>query len=230
MMGWGDAWQGEDVFIRAGSERGIFTIPSDHTHNLSPLSGFPSIQQTQQSPPHFIADSNTHYVSFLFTDGDNLQWTLGNLQSDTKWFASPFRGNFNMGWGIPPSLVHAAPTVMKWYYDNAFIGPGYDNFVVGPSGGGYMYPSLYPPEDLALHVDELSQWMSLGDLNIIEILDFGSQTYTDIWDVYTAKEQIDGLIYLEYGDHSEPNGTTIWSNGKPVLSPRIKLVLTNKQL
>jgi len=223
MMGWGDAWQGEDVFIRAGSERGIYTIPSDHTHNLCPLSGFPSIQQTQQTPPNFIANNNTHYVSFLFTDGDNLQWTLGNLQSDTKWFSSPYRGNFDMGWGIPPSLVHAAPTVMKWYYDNSFIGPGYDNFVAGPSGGGYMYPSLYPAEDLALHVDQLSEWMSLGDLNIIEILDFGSQTYTDIWDVYTAKDQIDGLIYLEYGDHSGTNGTTIWSNGKPVLSPRIKL-------
>ena len=223
MMGWGDAWQGEDVFIRAGSERGVFTIPSDHTHNLSPLSGFPSIQQTQQSPPPIMADSNTHYVSFLFTDGDNLQWTLGNLQSDNRWFASPNRGNFDMGWGLPPSLVHAAPTVMKWYYDNASTGPGYDGFIVGPSGGGYLYPSMYPRDELNLHVQELSEWMSLGDLSIIEILDFWSQTHTDIWDIYTAQDQIDGLIYLEYGDHAEPQGRTIWSNGKPVVAPRIKL-------
>ena len=65
--------------------------------------------------------------------------------------------------------------------------------------------------------------MTLGDLHVIEILDFGSFTYTDIWDVYTAHDQIDGLIYLEYGDHSEPQGATVWSNGKPVISPRIKL-------
>jgi hypothetical protein len=88
MMGWGDAWSGEDVFIRAASERGVFTIPADHTHNLAPLSGFPSIQQTQASSTPVVASVDTHYVSFLFTDGDNLQWTLGILQSDTRWFAS----------------------------------------------------------------------------------------------------------------------------------------------
>jgi len=223
MMGWGDAWNGEDVFIRAASERGVFTIPADHAHNLAPLSGFPSIQQTQDTGPQVIASLDTHYVSFLFTDGDNLQWTLGNLQSDQKWFSSPYRGNFDMGWGIPPSLSQVAPTVMKWYYDHAHIGPGYDTFIAGPSGGGYLYPSLYPQEELLLHVEELVDWMTLGDLHVIEILDFGSFTYTDIWDIYTAHDQIDGLIYLEYGDHSEPQGTTVWSNGKPVISPRIKL-------
>jgi len=223
MMGWGDAWSGEDVFIRAASERGVFTIPADHTHNLAPLSGFPSIQQIQVTPMPITASVDTHYVSFLFTDGDNLQWTLGNLQSDTRWFASPYRGNFDMGWGLPPSLVHAAPTVMKWYYDNASIGPGQDCFIVGPSGGGYMYPSLYPQDELSLHLSELVEWMSLGDLSVIEILDFGSFTHIDLWDNYTMHDQVSGLIYLEYGDHSEPTGTVVWSNGKPILSPRIKL-------
>jgi len=223
MMGWGDAWSGEDVFIRAASERGVFTIPADHTHNLALLSGFPSIQQTQVTSIPVTASVDTHYVSFLFTDGDNLQWTLGNLQSDTRWFASPYRGNFDMGWGLPPSLVHAAPTVMEWYYDNASISPGQDCFVVGPSGGGYMYPSLYPQDELSLHLSELVDWMALGDLSVIEILDFGSFTHIDLWDNYTMHDQIDGLIYLEYGDHSEPTGSVVWSNGKPVLSPRIKL-------
>ena len=223
MMGWGDAWSGEDVFIRAASERGVFTIPADHTHNLAPLSGFPSIQQTQVSSMPVVASVDTHYVSFLFTDGDNLQWTLGNLQSDTRWFASPYRGNFDMGWGLPPSLVHAAPTVMSWYYNNASTSPGEDCFVVGPSGGGYLYPSLYPRDELSLHLSELVDWMELGDLSVIEILDFDSFTHIDLWDHYTMHDQIDGLIYLEYGDHSAPTGTVVWSNGKPVLSPRIKL-------
>ena len=39
--------------------------------------------------------------------------------------------------------------------------------------------------------------------------------YIDLWDIYTEQDQIDGLIYLEYGDHSEPSGTVVWSNGKP---------------
>ena len=223
VYGWGDALLGEDVFVRAGSERGIFTIPADHAHNLSALSGFPSIQQDQPADPDFTADPGTHYVAFLFTDGDNLQWTLGNLQSDLKWFNSPFRGNFDMGWGLPPSAVHSAPTVMKWYYDNAASGVGRDGFVAGPSGGGYLYPSLFPDAELNEHVGELAQWMALADLSVVEILDFGSQMDTRLWDVYTAQEQIEGLLYLEYGDHAEPQGRVVWSNGKPVVAPRVKL-------
>lgn len=223
IMGWGDATSGEDVFIRAASERGVFTIPADHTHNLSALSGFPTQEQTQNPPAPVSLEPDVHYVSFFFTDGDNLQWALGELQSNPKWFASATRGSFDMNWGLPPSLARAAPTVMQWYYDNAATGAGQDLFIAGPSGGGYMYPSLYPEEELAYHTQDLAEWMALGDLNIVEILDFNSLTQIDLWDQYTKHEQIDALLYLEYGDHSQHNGTTIWSNGKPVLSPRIKL-------
>jgi hypothetical protein len=223
IMGWGDATSGEDVFIRAASERGVFTIPADHTHNLSSLSGFPVEEQSQNPASPVTMDPGTHYVSFFFTDGDNLQWALGLLQSDPKWFASAIRGSFDMNWGLPPSLARAAPTVMKWYYDNASSGSGQDFFIAGPSGGGYMYPSLYPEDELAYHTQDLAEWMALGDLNVVEILDFDSLTQVDLWDEYTKHDQIDALLYLEYGDHSQHDGTTVWSNGKPVLSPRIKL-------
>ncbi|MDG2333580.1 MAG: GxGYxYP family putative glycoside hydrolase [Myxococcota bacterium] len=223
LLGWGDPSLGEDVFIRSGSESGVFTLPADHAHNLSPLSGFPVIQQAQKPRPQIIADPDVHYVSFLMTDGDNVQWALGTLQSDTRWFGSPLRGDFDMGWGFPPSLVRLAPSVMHWYYDNAASGTGRDAFVAGPSGGGYLYPSLFPRADLEDHVAELAEWMALADLSVVEILDFDSFTDTDLWDVYTARPEIEGLIYLEYGDHSQPAGKLVWSNAKPVLSPGIKL-------
>lgn len=223
VYGWGDALLGEDVFVRAGSERGVFTVPADHAHNLAPLSGFPSIAQHQPVNDILLANPDSHYVAFLFTDGDNLQWTLGNMQSDTRWFGSPFRGSFDMGWGLPPSAVHNAPTVMKWYYDNAASGSGTDGFVAGPSGGGYLYPSLFPRSELNEHVSELAEWMALADLSVVEILDFGSQLDTQLWDTYTQHDEIQGLLYLEYGDHSAPAGRVIWSNGKPVIAPLVKL-------
>ena len=223
LYGWGDALLGEDVFVRMGSERGVFTVPADHAHNLAPLSGFPSIAQHQPVNDIVLANPDSHYVAFLFTDGDNLQWTLGTMQSDSRWFGSPFRGNFDMGWGLPPSAVHNAPTVMKWYYDNAASGSGTDGFVAGPSGGGYLYPSLFPRSELNEHVSELAQWMALADLGVVEILDFGSQLDTQLWDIYTQHDEIQGLLYLEYGDHSAPAGRVIWSNGKPVIAPLVKL-------
>ena len=75
-----------------------------------------------------------------------------------------------MGWGLPPSAVHNAPTVLKWYYDNAASGSATDGFVAGPSGGGYLYPSLYPRSELNEHVSELAEWMALADLSVVEIL------------------------------------------------------------
>jgi hypothetical protein len=223
LLGWGDASGGEDQFIRASSARGVFTLPADHAHNLAPLSGMPTVQQTQVARVPPALESGVHYAAFLMTDGDNVQFALGNLQSDTRWFGSPLRGNFDMGWGFPPGLVRLAPSVMRWYYENAAQGPGRDSFVVGPSGSGYLYPSLYPREDLEINVAQLAEWMALGDLKVVEILDFYSLTNTSLWDVYTAKPEIEGLIYLEYGDHSLPAGAVVWSNGKPVVSPRVKL-------
>ncbi|MEE3326463.1 MAG: hypothetical protein VX252_03965, partial [Myxococcota bacterium] len=84
-------------------------------------------------------------------------------------------------------------------------------------------PSLYPEEELDYHTQDLAEWMRLGDLNVVEILDFNSLTQIDLWDRYTRHDQIDALLYLEYGDHSQHIGTTLWSNDKPILSPRIKL-------
>jgi len=222
-FGWGDASIGEDTFVGASSERGVFTVAADHAHNMAPLSGIPSEPLSQQTHATPTAEAGVHYAAFLMTDGDNVQWLLGNFQSDSRWYGSPVRGQFDMGYGIPPVLSVLAPSVMRWYYDNAGTSPGRDFFVVGPSGGGYLYPSLYPPEDLATHVERLAGWMALGDLNLVQILDSQSFESDHLWDTYTAQSQIDGLFYLEYADYSARAGALRWSNGKPVLAPRAKV-------
>ncbi len=221
--GWGDASSGEDVFVGSSSDRGVFTVASDHAHNLAPLSGVPAMLQQQVARATPAVESGVHYAAFLMTDGDNVQWLLGEFQSDARWFGSPLRGSFDMGWGIPPVLAQLAPSVMSWYYANAAVGPGRDAFVAGPSGGGYLYPSRYPAADLQSHVGRLASWMWLADLRVVQILDSDSLTNTALWDVYTANVQIDGLVYLEYADYSAGAGAVVWSNGKPVVAPRTKI-------
>lgn len=223
VYGWGDASIGEDVFVGANSDRAAFTIPSDHAHNLAPLSGFPEQQQEQQTHADIEAVSGKHYAAFLMTDGDNVQWLLGTFATDPRWYGSPARGSFDMGYGIAPSLAELAPTVMRWYYANASTGDAEDFFVVGPSGGGYLYPSRYPAGALDTHIERLAGWMALADLNLVQILDAESRERLDLWDRYTAHPEIDGLFYLEYADYSAGQGRVNWSNGKPVVSPRGKL-------
>ncbi len=223
VMGWGDASGGEEVFVGAGSDRGVFTIAADYAHDLAPLSGVPT--QVLQQPNHAVptAEAGVHYVAFVMTDGDNLQWVLGQFQSDTRWFGSPYRGTFDMGYGMPPVLAELAPSVLAWYYAHASTGPGRDSFVVGPSGGGYFYPSRYPAGLLSAHVDRLADWMAVADLGLVQILDSNAFERRDLWELYTAKPGIDGLFYLEYSDYSAGAGQVVWSNGKPVIAARTKL-------
>ncbi len=220
-LGWADPPYGEDKFIGQNSARGVFQLPSDHARNLSILSGISEASLSQNTHQTPVLEEDVHYVTFLMTDGDNVQWVLGDFQSDPKsrWWASPFRGTFNMGWGISPSFIDLAPSVMKWYYNTASNGEYKDYFVVGPSGGGYQYPSSYPPEELDLHVQRLNDYMGRADLSIVEIIDFNLYN-TSVWDKYTAQPNIDGLFFLEYSRYNSYNGTIVWSNDKPVISAR----------
>ena len=71
-----------------------------------------------------------HTVTFLMTDGDNIQWLLSGFASGPAWFGSPDRGKVAMGWTISPALAELAPNVMGYIYDHAHAGA---DQVCGPS-------------------------------------------------------------------------------------------------
>ncbi|MCQ6563068.1 GxGYxYP domain-containing protein [Paenibacillus mendelii] len=218
LLGWGDASGGEDRFIMPSSEAGVFTLPADHAFNLSVLSGFTlqGLEQKQADP--VTAEDNVHYVSFVMSDGDNIQWMLNDLAEKGKpWFGNANRGAFDMGWAVSPSMIDLAPTVAKRFYDDA---TKKDAFVVGPSGGGYMYPSKYPEAELDSHLKQLNTAMGRMDLGLVEVIDFNAFERMDIWNKYTAQPNVDGVIYLEYSNHKALNGAIKWANDKPIVTPR----------
>lgn len=122
-----------------------------------------------------------------------------------------------MGWAISPSMIDLAPTVAERYYKDA---TNRDAFVVGPSGGGYMYPSRYPAAELDQHLNTLNDYMGRMDLGLVEVIDFNAFNNAELWDKYTAQPNVDGIVYLEYSNHKALNGAIKWSNGKPIITPR----------
>ena len=224
VVGWGDASEGEDAFVSVSSQAGVRTIPADHARNLAPLSGITLARVSQRAAATVPeAPPGTHHVAFLVTDGDNIQWMLGDFQSSDKWFASPRRGSLDLGWGVSPSLIDVAPSVLRWYYDNASTGAHRDRFVAGPSGGGYLYPSRYPRAELDLHTERLARSMGRSDLGVSQILDFDSFDDTDLWSTYLRHRQIEGLVYLEYSRYDSHKGRIVWARDKPVISARTML-------
>lgn len=216
-LGWGD---GEQIPVGDCSSNGVYTVGSDWALSLSTLSSVRDdalYQRTHSLPPSHV-ETNVHYVTFVTTDGDNVQWNVGDL---VAYFNHPARGKFNMGWSISPSLADLAPSVLRWYFDNSSNGLNRDFFTVGTSGSGYFYPSMYPPTELDLHVQKLNSLMDRADLDIVHINDFGSFGRLDLWNKYLAQPNINALFYLEYSLYNATGGAVLFSsNGKPVIGAR----------
>ncbi len=223
ILGWGDASQGEDKFVRAASENSVFTVASDHGWNLSVFSALKSdsLYQRTHVDEQALAPA-VHTVTFIMSDGDNIQWLMNDFSTNEKWFASPLRGQFNMGWTLSPSMAALAPTILDRLYRDAATSPGKDFFVCSMSGGGYLYPSYYP--DLSTHCDRLNAYLKAADLNIVTILERRRGYFTpEALDSYTRQSQVIGCFYMDYSQYDYYAGKMIWSNGKPVVSAKFNL-------
>ena len=216
-LGWGPD---EHTNVSLASEYGIDIIPSDWTYNLSVLSSFNSMSYSQNLNKEIPNEQNVHYITFIVSDGDNQQWFLGNNYSSNNWYGSPYRGNFNLGWSISPSIYYLAPTVFNKYYLSASSKKYYDNFLVPPSGTGYIYPSKFPLDYLKKYTEKLNSYMEKVDTNYVLILDDDALYKKNVWDEYTMQPNINGLFYLNYNKHNSYEGKIVWSNNKPVVSCR----------
>lgn len=217
ILGWGPD---EHTNVSIASKCGIDMIAADWSYNLSVLSSYKSTPQSQNIKNDIKEEDGVHYITFIMSDGDNMQWLLGSNFSMKNWFGSPNRGNFNLGWSITPSLYYLAPTVFNKYYSSASSSKYSDNFVVSASGNGYMYPSKFPYEKLSNYTNRLNDYMSKVDQNYVLILDDEAFYKKDLWDKYTCNSNIDALLYLNYDINNAYKGKIIWSNDKPVISCR----------
>lgn len=212
LMGYGN---NEFDMIEQASQEGITSIPSDLAPNLSALSSIYSTEGLKQQTNSNPKTEKKHYVSFVISDGDNIAWNLWGLN---EYYNNPDRGSFSVGYGISPSLVDLAPAALRWYYENANNGEAKDNFIAGPSGTGYTFPSQMPSKDLDKYVETLNTYMGKADLGISQILDQGSLNRTDLWNKYLEKQNIDALFYFGYGETT--NGDIQWVNNKPVIAQK----------
>lgn len=132
-LGW---WAEEQSGVKRGSEYGLATLPSDHSKNLSVYGGTTRIINIKPTPPKPLLQ-NKVYVTFIMSDGDNLQYMERDLLM--RW-DDPSRGKVPLGWTMTPMLLDAAPAILDWYYKTATEN---DCLICGPSGTGYTYPNSW---------------------------------------------------------------------------------------
>ncbi|MBJ6362464.1 GxGYxYP domain-containing protein [Paenibacillus sp. GCM10012307] len=222
-LGWGPG----DEFSHVGlaSLQGVGTIATDWAVNLTTLSGIERKAPFKQpkQPKIGPADPKAHYVAFVMSDGDNVQWLLNDFTTSDRYFGSPDRGSFPMGWQLAPTLADLAPSVLSWIYDYA---AETDNFVGGVSGTSYFYPGDYPPDALKANAEHLDAYLRKTDMRITTILE-RSNPSTEVLKAYASAKHLDGAILLYGEKYVGPGGKVHWVDGKPFVGIRETLWSTD---
>lgn len=241
VIGWGMG--GEDTQTMPSSRYGLFQTATNWCHNLPLLAteGAPeslpeallhALPRELPGPAELDWGDGRHYCCLTLTDGDNIQWVMGNFVSGPEgpsYYASSLRGAVPFTWGLPvPGLLELSPRTLAEILGTATSN---DDFVLY-SGGGYYYPDLYGEarmEDcIRLHASRLRHAMERTGIRIV------AYNFQD-WDSEAAlaacrsmAQELPGLLGIlafQYYPYSAGNGRVLWVEGAdgdrvPVVSGR----------
>ncbi len=156
----------EVAFVSLISPRSIFLVASDFACNLSVYQKFPIEMPLVQLRRKLKYDPSKVYLTFVYSDGDNIQYVLNHMRN-ILW-DDPARSKLPIGWTIAPLLYRWGSFVLEKYYADALFS-GNDEFVMGPSGFGYVHPSQYKDIEKFLRLtDEFAKKLDLTSVAIID--------------------------------------------------------------
>ncbi len=243
VIGWG--CELEDKQTTPSSRWGLFQTATNWCHNL-PV--FASEAIGKSIPVEELRDRHSfdwsaldwgddvHHVNFTLSDGDNVQWVMGNFASGGEgpsFYQHPKRGSIPFTWGLPvPSLCQLSPRTLAEILTKATPNDDFMQF----SGGGYFYPDQYGKargtlRSVELHAERLRAYM---DLTGIRILAFNFQD----WDGTEARAACQilasklpgllGIFAFQYYPYSAGEGAIQWVKGVdgdevPIVSCRLTI-------
>lgn len=214
-------WAADEYqFFKQASQNNQQAVASDWASSTSTTSRWQiplAKQQTHASGAEVKAGK--HYVAFVMSDGDNVQWLTNDVPTNTKWFGSPYRGEFDMTWDLTSTLGEMSPIALNYFYENATKGTHEDLFV-SSGGSGLTFPSQYP--DIDGLADSINQSLKDADQKVISILD---PTYnaTKLHTILNEPEVM-GIMFKTYGDHYKGrDGAIEFYRGKPIVSVKYSL-------
>jgi hypothetical protein len=172
-------------------------------------------------------------VSFVVSDGDNVQWLEGAFFSNPDYFASPDRGRIPLGWSCCfAQLAQLAPQAIE---RAAATQSPRDTFLEW--GGGYYYPDLFArdrPDRWALLEQHARHTFALMKRTGPRIVGFNVVKF-DSPDALRAYQAIAGqtvgllaIFVFQYDRYEAGAGKTFWVKDRqgveiPVISARYSI-------
>ena len=166
----------------------------------------------------------THYTAYVMSDGDNVQWLVGNFAAHQYYWQSPVRGDFPFGWTIPTwSLYQIAPSVL--HHVARTMTPVENVF---SHGAGYYYPDEYARDvpnraevlDARAHqVGEAFKRTGMRVLNLI-LYDWDCDEAIEAYEAYAHHlPGLTGILAVQYAPYNAGLGDIIWvenADGAPI--------------
>jgi hypothetical protein len=234
-------WNGGDEFktTEMSTHWGHIQTATDWCMNLPVLmAGTKGARQSRLTSldPRAIDWKDTRSaVSFVITDGDNVQWYLGNFfrGREGSYWSSPDRGKIPFGWSCPfAHLSQLCPEAIDYAVETRSANDWFIEW-----GGGYYYPDLFGLsrpnrwELLAQHARRTWALMQKSNTRIIgfNVRKADSADALKAYQVFAG--QTDGLLAIlvfEYARYEGAAGKVFWVKDRngldvPVISARYSI-------
>lgn len=217
IFGW---CQYEVKFTESASRYGHSVIPSDHSYNLSILSSF-DVNKNKfdvEFPDNIKLDGNKHYVSLVYSDGDNLQWIQNGFNEFHTW--QSYNSDTPVSWTFAPIASELNSVDVKRTLEKGEEVP----FITGPSGGGYARISKMSSKELEAFSDYTASVMLKSGLDIITFLDKAEddlfyKSFEKRLSYFSKYDNIKGgIIQLDPDRYSAGGGRVFFSDDKPFVT------------
>lgn len=177
VIGWADA-SDEGDYVKSISKAGKAAVCTDWGFpNGSVWSAFPKFVQKaaggETSETQTPVAGKT-YVAFCVSDGDAWHYSSRDLLS---FWNQSVRGQQPIGWTVPSLYSEAAPLLLYYLYNTK---SGKDEFIQGPSGYGYVYPSKMPAQAYATYLQKTKSVLDPLGISMVNLWDLveGSNSMT----------------------------------------------------
>lgn len=220
VLGWCEY---EKETVKLLSQTGSNIIAADYCYNCSYLANLDNKNNFNAIQTEASTDAAKHYVTLVFSDGDNCQW-LQNGFTEYHTTIQKYR-DAKVSWTFSPVLSSLCPPAIDYTLSDSNIN---SSFICGPSGYGYCNPSRFDAKSLDLFSTQTAASMLKNNQNIITILDdykpINEAKMLRSFDYFSRFDNINGgILFLDPDRYEAGKGKVWFSNDKPFASVRLSL-------
>lgn len=160
-------------------------------------------------------DKGIIYHSFVMSDGDNMQWTMGNYMHNESYWGSPYATDLAMSYtNCTANLAMGAPDALA-----CLVASQKKNTGVIEYGGGYYYPDKFAckrsnrEEILRGLARTLEITMSETGVSVLGFIcmDIYSEGAREAYKIFAEEiPNLTGMVALQYNPYNKGNGEVIW--------------------